>query len=596
MDNSVNGVLQSLMEQYQARMNPQEYNRQVQGRNALIDEYEQGVRNAPPGMSQFQMGISNWLGAGGTGPNDIVRGFGLAPVQYAKQQQAEHENRQAGILKTANLRDAIAKEEDAALKAQIGLLSKKVSADADVSKLTLQQQVALRTAINQAAEGIRKANPNLPNAEVLGQAIDQVAVHTGFDKDQILNKVYGREVKAPAADSGIPEITPIGAETTSPQVVSDYVGNKPSTPKDFPGVTADVQAARDTDRLAILKDEYARVKQVADKLGNDVSNPEVGRALQDMARLKKEMDGIKTTSQPATSVAAPSVVPTKQPTPGYSTNQTALEQGYTADFLNQSKESPFAVGLPNQPILTRNLPKDELKQVNDQREAYLKGPEVKGLEEQSAGAKELRKYVQNAIDNPAKTGALAPLVNTFNSYAKAAGIPLSEDAEKQLREYAKLNQTEKAIGLMGQLMQRGVQTDKDFTRIIQSSFDTSLSPEQRRVVMRQYLDNLNKTINKQQFLSDYVAHPYSKGQERNWENSYNKMLDAGMPESVYMPNKKVVPYREAAESFWGSDVGKEFKPSKSDSPEELQRKITRTIGVLKKNDARMRDKLKTGAE
>ena len=124
MDNSVNGVLQSLMEQYQARMNPQEYQRHARGRNALIDEYEQGVRNAPPGMSQFQMGISNWLGAGGTGPTDIVRGFGRAPAQYAKQQQDEHNARQAGILKTANLRDAVAKEEDAALKAQIGLASK----------------------------------------------------------------------------------------------------------------------------------------------------------------------------------------------------------------------------------------------------------------------------------------------------------------------------------------------------------------------------------------------------------------------------------------------------------------------------------------
>ena len=124
MDNSVNGVLQSLMEQYQARMNPQDYQRQAQGRNALIDEYEQGVRNAPPGMSQFQMGISNWLGAGGTGPNDIVRGVGNAQSQFAKQQLSQHEARQQGLLDTAKMRDLIAKEEDAALKSQIGLVSK----------------------------------------------------------------------------------------------------------------------------------------------------------------------------------------------------------------------------------------------------------------------------------------------------------------------------------------------------------------------------------------------------------------------------------------------------------------------------------------
>ena len=124
-DISTTGGLQKYaLDLYKERMNPAEYQRQVQGRNSLIDEYEQGVRNAPPGLSQFQMGVSNWLGAGGTGPNDIVRGVGNAQSQFAKQQLSQHEARQQGLLDTAKMRDQIAKEEDLAMKSALSLASK----------------------------------------------------------------------------------------------------------------------------------------------------------------------------------------------------------------------------------------------------------------------------------------------------------------------------------------------------------------------------------------------------------------------------------------------------------------------------------------
>jgi hypothetical protein len=335
-----------------------------------------------------------------------------------------------------------------------------------------------------------------------------------------------------------------------------------------------------------LRSEYEAAKQRANAAG--VGTPIYERETANMIALRKQ--GQAWGYDPATNKSTPKTEFEAKP------GQTASEAGITPVKFDQVKESPFAPALDLKPVLTASLPQMQEKAIKADREAYLKSDEFTGLNTQAAGAKELMKFVEAAIESPAKTNSLSGLNQMLNSYASAAGIPLDQKTKDQMLEFVKLNQTANAMGLVGQLMQRGVQTDKDFVRIMQAAFDTSLTPEQRRASMRQYADNLNATITKQRYAEQYMNHPYSYGNERNWESEYSKLKQAGAPESVFMPNKKVLPYDEAAKTFWGTEQGSKYKPSKDDSPEEAKRKQTLTIKALNAYNTRMREKLKTGAE
>lgn len=470
MDNSVNGVLQSLMEQYQARMNPAEYQRQVQGRNALIDEYEQGVRNAPPGMSQFQMGVSNWLGAGGTGPNDIVRGVGNAQSQFAKQQLSQHEARQQGLLDTAKMRDQIAKEEDAALKSQIGLVTKTgLGKQPNPEKL----QTIYTGAMNHFAQiakdfDFSKVDPTDPAGARAAWIKEQAnaAVQNYIEKFATQpTGPRGEEVKAFEPSAIEPTQNTTGVPTQ--QVVSDFVGNKPSTPKDFPGVTADVQANRDADRLAILKDEYARVKQVADKYNNDVSNPEVSRALADMARLKKEMSGIKVVEQPAVPTT-----PTQQVRP-------------------EVKAAPLIA--PQ--LRDKAAEKAREKELSTVSEGYAK--QYTDVQKSASSAQNTLGILDNVERNLEgyNTGKLTPAAKEIAAWVKPLGISIDENLPRKEAFEKTVNQlTLNLKNAGGENNMPGSLSDSDRKFLETQAPSLSNTPEGNRLVIDYYRRVANRQL------------------------------------------------------------------------------------------------------
>ena len=556
------------------RYSPEANQQQIDARDRLYAEYEQQMRNPPKMPSAFEMGIRGWL-ASGPGSANAAKGWTKGQELYDEQQRQEQEAKLKGLEKMANLRNAAIKEDDTMLRTNLGLIKGAMAKPVTPEKLAQLRQSALVAARN---EFDPKYTPNMSSD-------DRSAKINARAQELFLNSVNDLKEQGSVVSSsqivnafnqpqaGVP--SPIQAQVsqiqTTPQV--DVSGPMGVNSKDL-----ETDAGR-----AKTKAWYDGLRQKMQGLQPDT--PQYNNLLQQMADLRKLSKEYG--YDPLTGVTSPRVG---------TADKTALEQSYTPEMISGFNTKAFGPAMPTKPVITKQLSQSEQKGIEKAREDYVKGPEVKGLEEQAAGAKHLISFVNDAIDNPAKTNRLSSLSALLNSYAKATGLPISSETEQQLREYAKLNQTEKAIGLVGQLMQRGVQTDKDFVRIVQAAFDTGMTPDQRRVAMRQYLDGLNKTITKQQFVSDYLAHPYSRGQERNWESQYRNMMTQGMPESVYMPGNKVLPYADAAELFWNSEKGKEYRPKDSDTADELARKHAMTIRALRAYDAKMREKLKTGAE
>lgn len=573
---TVQGALQTLMQNLAQRYDPAENQRQIQARNDLYNEYEQQMRDRPQTPSALDLGIRGWLAAG-PGSANLVRGWAKGQDVYDEQQRLEQESKLKGLEKMANLRNAAIKEDDSTLRANLGLIKGAMAMAKPVTpeKLAQLRQSALVAARNEfdpkytpnMSSDDRSAKINARAQELFLNSVNDLKEQGSVvSSSQIVNAFNQPQAGVPS-----PIQAQVGQIQTTPQV--DVSGPMGVNSKDL-----ETDAGR-----AKMKAWYDGLRQKMQGLQPDT--PQYNNFLQQMADLRKLSKEYG--YDPLTGVTSPRVG---------TADKTALEQSYTPEMISGFNTKAFGPAMPTKPVITKQLSQSEEKGIEKAREDYVKGPEVKGLEEQAAGAKHLISFVNDAIDNPAKTDRLSSLSALLNSYAKATGLPISSETEQQLREYAKLNQTEKAIGLVGQLMQRGVQTDKDFVRIVQAAFDTGMTPDQRRVAMRQYLDGLNKTITKQQFVSDYLAHPYSRGQERNWESQYRNMMTQGMPESVYMPGNKVLPYADAAELFWNSEKGKKYRPKDSDTADELARKHAMTIRALRAYDAKMREKLKTGAE
>ena len=300
---------------------------------------------------------------------------------------------------------------------------------------------------------------------------------------------------------------------------------------------------------------------------------------------------VQPTSQAAAQVT-PTTTPAQVPQPLIS-SKTASEQGLNPEAVAQLKENPFYIGVDLPPKYTSRQTPTQSKLQTDLRNAFLQSSRYKMLDEQYAGAEEARKFVDFALDNPAKTGALEPIANAFLNYANALKIPLTKEEKQQLVDYARADQADKAILLAEQILQKGPQTESDATRIAQATFNTKMSNEARRAAMVQYLDaKINPIITRKRFTETFLSNENTLGQESMLEQAYGNFLrpagGAPVPESVFTPKGKVVSFDEAAKALWSDKP--ELKPSKGDSQEEILKKHNLTVKYLRSTDRKQRAK------
>jgi hypothetical protein len=561
---------QQIMQTMLHRANPANYDK-LMGQQ---QQARQGVRDAmAKPVGEGKTFADYLLSSPGIYGNQWQTAAGIAGARQSQDMTAEM-NRRREIDRAKYLSGELDKDEtqmDKALVAARGALSAK-NGQLSPEKLAGLKQSSI---VSARQEFDPKVTPNM-TPEERAQKINARA------QELFLNAVEDLRSANANLPTGQALVAPNVASPTAPPVQAESAPTSPSNGE----FTIRAEELETPEGRARLKAYYDSLRKKV--VGLSMGSPEYDSISREMGALRKT--GREFGFDPMTGVVPPKS--SFRPKEG----QTASEAGLTPVKFDQVKESPFAPALDLKPVLTSSLPQMQEKAIKADRDAYLKSDEFTGLNTQAAGAKELMKFVEAAIESPAKTNSLSGLNQMLNSYASAAGIPLDQKTKDQMLEFVKLNQTANAMGLVGQLMQRGVQTDKDFVRIMQAAFDTSLTPEQRRASMRQYADNLNSTITKQRYAEQYMNHPYSYGNERNWESEYSKLKQSGAPESVFMPNKKVLPYDEAAKTFWGTEQGSKYKPSKDDSPEEAKRKQILTIKALNAYNARMREKLKTGAE
>lgn len=591
------GALQALQLAYLQkaadRYSPEENELMRQRRNAALDEYEATMRQAPK-VDQLTMGLNNWMASpyGGT-----KAGIGLAVGQAAKQYQEQEQGMWADKMKAlqnlATMRENAIRNDDATLRGSFGRLG---AARQPVDKITPQQQVALRTAINATEADLAKNLPGMDPAERKREAIRMVAESTGYSIPDMLQFVYG--AKAVKQEDTTQQAQP------NSQTPYSVVSQVPTTPvaqgEDYPKVSGTLQAGRDQEAIAIAFDEWNRLNEDANRYPTGDSRKLT--ALNGAASVRKELmkrfniDPLK--GMPTLSVAPQQspVQPTQtQPAaPQQATQPAARPLISTQSKSAAYKESPFAAGLNLPEVVGPSSLKVDREVHEKQLNEFQKGDAYKQIQTQSVGGKELIDLTNQALKNDLKTDALSGVKTTANRFAQAFGVPVSKEAMAEATKMAELGQFSNALGLAEQLAQKGNQTDADFLRIVASVFDTTMEPRTRKSLLLNYGDKINARITRGKFADEFLGHPNVLGNVMQFNRTYTDYINGPsgkLPESVAVRKGgkiEVLPLDEAIRTFHNTKAGGQFKFSKNDTPEEQAQKQAATIEALNKMNAAAR--------
>lgn len=301
---TVQGALQTLMQNLSQRYDPAENQRQIQARNDLYSEYEQQMRNRPQMPSAFDLGIRGWLAAG-PGSANLVRGWAKGQQAFDEQELAEQEAKLKGLEKMANLRNAAIKEDDAMLRANLGLLKGTVGGLKPTVKMDKDGNMVVFNPATNESSVVHSSQRG--EYERLYQTFYKAAIDQGMENPEgyahnntllVLKNAPGYNPQNPDTSKRTGLITPNLPTTdgvqksVAPEVVSssksNYVGNAPSTPKDFPQVTGRQQTERDADRAVILKQEWDDAQNIINRYGLD--SPQGQAALRNQAEIKRELN------------------------------------------------------------------------------------------------------------------------------------------------------------------------------------------------------------------------------------------------------------------------------------------------------------------